>query len=309
MPSRLTHRRVQANGIDFHVAAYGPRDAPAVLCLHGFPEGWRSWRATMKQLRDLRVYARDLRGYGQTDRPSHGYDVFTLTDDVAALIEALDLDRPVLVGHDWGGALAWIFAHRHSELIRGLVVVNCTHPRTLVRAVLRCEDWQTFRIPWVPFFEIPWLPERLIANPVGRRLLKLSFTIRQGTPGTMNIPVVNDFVRHFKRSADIRPPISYYREMVLAQILPGRRARLDAIYDHPITVPTTLVWGMKDGALSVEVAMKSHQDAGCPVEWRPLEGVGHFVDLEAPAKLAVEIARAAARDRVRPARHTADAVG
>lgn len=309
MPARVTHRRVHANGIGFHVAACGPRDAPAVLCLHGFPEGWRSWRATMKQLGDLRVYAPDLRGYGQTDRPSHGYDVFTLTDDVAALIEALDLDRPVLVGHDWGGALAWIFAHRHPELIRGLVVVNCTHPRSLVRAVLRCEDWQTFRIPWVPFFEIPWLPERLIANPVGRRLLKLSFTIRQGTPGTMNIPVVNDFVRHFKRSGDIRPPISYYREMVLTQILPGRRARLDAIYDNPITVPTTLVWGMKDGALSVEVAKKSYEAAGCPVEWRPLEGVGHFVDLEAPAKLAGEIVRAAARDRVRPTRHTADAIG
>jgi pimeloyl-ACP methyl ester carboxylesterase len=259
-----------------------------------------SWRATMKRLDGLRVYAPDLRGYGRTERPADGYDVLTLTDDVAALIEALDLDRPLLVGHDWGGALAWIFAHRHSELIRGLVVVNCTHPRTLVRAVLRCEDWQTFRIPWVPFFELPALPERLIANPVGRRLLKLTFTIRQGKPGTMDIGVVDDFVRRFRTPADVRPAISYYRQMVLTQLLPGRRGRLDAIYDKPITAPTTLVWGMKDGALSTKVAMQSHKDAGCPVTWRPLAGVGHFVDLEAPGKLADEIARAARRVPSRP---------
>jgi pimeloyl-ACP methyl ester carboxylesterase len=285
---------VRANGITFHVAVSGPEDAPAVLCLHGFPEGWMSWRATMKRLDGLSVYAPDLRGYGRTDRPSHGYDVITLTDDVAALIEALELQRPLLVGHDWGGALAWIFAHRYSEQIEGLVVVNCTHPRTLVRAVLRCEDWQTFRIPWVPFFEIPVVPEQLIATPIGRRLLKLSFTIRQGKPGTMNIGVVDDFVRRFRGPGDVRPPISYYRQMVLTQLLPGRRGQLDEIYRRPITAPTTLVWGMKDGALSAKVAKQSYKDAGCPVAWRPLAGVGHFVDLEAPDKLADEIARVAA---------------
>jgi choline dehydrogenase-like flavoprotein len=91
--------------------------------------------------------------------------------------------------------------------------------------------------------------------------------------------------------ANVRPPISYYRQMVLTQVLPGRREKLDAIYDNPITAPTTLVWGLKDGALSTKVAMHSYKDAGCPVEWRPLPGVGHFVDLEAPGELANEIAR------------------
>jgi pimeloyl-ACP methyl ester carboxylesterase len=101
MATRLTHRRVHANGITFHVAVSGPEDAPAVLCLHGFPEGWVSWRATMKQLNGLRVYAPDPRGSGDTDRPPSGYDVLTLTDDVASLIQVLKLDRPLLVGHDW----------------------------------------------------------------------------------------------------------------------------------------------------------------------------------------------------------------
>lgn len=261
-----------------------------------------SWRPVMKELVGLRVCAPDLRGYGETDRPSGGYDVVTLTDDIRALIDALELDRPVLVGHDWGGALGWIFAHRYSELISGLVVVNCTHPRTLVRAVLHGEDFQTFRIPWVPFFEIPWLPELLIATPLGRRLLKLSFTIREGRPGTMDVGLVDELVARFRGPSDVGPPIDYYREMVLTLLWPGRRERLEAIYATPITVATTLVWGEEDGALSAKVALKSGRDAGRPVEWRPVPGVGHFVSLEAPDKLAREIDRVARRGKRRTVR-------
>lgn len=300
MTARVTHTRVQANGITFDVAVSGPKDAPPVLCLHGFPEGWMSWRAVMKRLGHLRVYAPDMRGYGETDRPSDGYDVETLTDDIRALIEALGLNRPVLVGHDWGGELGWIFAHRYSHLISRLVVVNGTHPRTLVRAVLHVDDLQTFRLPFVPFFAIPWLPERLIATPVGRQLLKLSFTIREGQPGTMDAALVDELVARFGTPAEARAPINYYRDMVLTQILPARRKRLDAIYDNPITVPVTQVWGEKDEALSAEVAIKADRDAGCPVEWRPLPGVGHFVSLEAPDKLAREIDRVVRRGARRP---------
>lgn len=298
----IRHLSLDANGIGFHVAVCGRAGDPGVLCLHGFPEGWMSWRSVMKQLPGRRVCAPDLRGYGDTARPPSGYDVETLTDDAAALIDALGLERPVLVGHDWGGALAWIFAHRHSELISHLVVVNCTHPRTLVRAVLHAEDLQTFRIPWVPFFEIPWLPETAIATALGRRLLKLSFTLREGRPGTMDVGVVDELVARFRTPADVRAPIAYYREMVLTQALPWRRGRLDAVYDTPISVPVTVVWGEQDGALSESVARKSERDAGCPVEWRPLPGVGHFVGLEAPELLAAEIARVVptgSRERLR----------
>jgi pimeloyl-ACP methyl ester carboxylesterase len=293
MAPPIRHLRLEANGIGFHVAVCGRSGDPGVLCLHGFPEGWMSWREVMRLLPGRRVCAPDLRGYGDTDRPRSGYDVWNLTDDVAALIEALGLRRPVLVGHDWGGALGWIFAHRHSELISRLVVVNCTHPRTLVRAVLRLDDLQTFRIPWVPFFEVPWIPEAAIATPLGRRLLKLSFTLREGSPGTMDVGLVDELVARFRMPADVRAPIAYYREMVRTLALPWRRERLDAIYDKPIRVPVTVVWGEKDGALSEPVARKSDRDAGCPVEWRPLPEVGHFVSLEQPALLASEIARVA----------------
>jgi pimeloyl-ACP methyl ester carboxylesterase len=295
MTPHVTHTRVQANGITFHVAVSGPKAAPPVLCLHGFPEGWMSWRPVMKQLGHLRVYAPDMRGYGDTDRPSCGYDVESLTDDIRALIEALGLDRPVLVGHDWGGELGWIFAHRYSAFISRLVVVNGTHPRTLVRAALQVDDLQTFRLAFVPFLAVPWLPEHLVATPPGRRLLKLSFTIREGRPGTMDTALVDELVARFHTAAEARAPIEYYRELLRTLILPGRRKRLNAIYDTPITVPITQVWGEEDEALSAEVALKADRDAGRSVEWRPLPGVGHFVSLEAPDKLAREIARVVPR--------------
>ena len=112
MAITIEHRKVQANGITFHMAIAGQQDAPAIFCLHGFPEGWMSWRPVMEALSEVRLYAPDLRGYGATDRPQNGYDVFTLTDDIRALIQVLGIDKPILVSHDWGGALGWIFAHR-----------------------------------------------------------------------------------------------------------------------------------------------------------------------------------------------------
>ncbi len=287
----IEHMQVEANGISFHVAVSGAESAPAVLCLHGFPEGWMSWRAVMQRLPDTRIYAPDLRGYPGSSRPPGGYDVFTLTDDIKALIETLGIDRPVLVAHDWGGALGWIFAHRYSELISHLVIVNCTHPRTLARAILQCDDLQTFRVPWLPFFAIPSIPERFIANGLGRRILTWSFTVREGVKDTMDRAVVAEIVARFQRPADIHGPIEYYRQFMRTVVVPSLRRELDAVYAVPITVPTTMVWGMKDGALPAKVARKSQRDAGCTVEWRPLEGVGHFVDLEAPVELAREIAR------------------
>ncbi len=147
------------------------------------------------------------------------------------------------------------------------------------------------RIPWGPFFELAWFPEFFIPTAVGRKTLKLSFTLREGQQGTMNVALVDEFVSRFQQPEDMRWPINYYRQMGLTQLLPQRRTQLEAIYSMPISVPTTMVWGEKDGILYAKVAMKSRQDAGCEVDWRPLPGVGHFVDLEAPDKLAMAIRR------------------
>jgi pimeloyl-ACP methyl ester carboxylesterase len=83
------------------------------------------------------------------------------------LIEALELSRPLLVSHDWGAAIVWIFAHRYSNLIGKLVVVNCTHAKTLMRAVVEFEDFQTFRSLYALVLQVPLIPELVFATAIG----------------------------------------------------------------------------------------------------------------------------------------------
>jgi len=293
----IRHQYINVNGTSFHLALSGPlhteqaKTSKAIFCVHGFPEGWLGWRPLMRAMPDVCLIAPDLRGYPKSNLPEKVYDVFTLTEDIHLLIQALNLEKPILLGHDWGGALAWIYAHRYSESISQVVVVNCTHPKTLVRAVLRFEDFQTLRIPWVPPFQIPWIPEYLLSTKIGRKFLELSFTLREGSGGKMDTDLVRELVYRFQDASAMRGPIEYYREFVQTLLHKAKRKQLYALYDQPIQVPATLIWGMEDRALSAKVAQTSGRDAGCYVEWRPLEHIGHFVDLEASDLLAQELYR------------------
>ena len=222
MSNRIEHLRIAANGIHFHVAVAGRGEALPILFLHGFPEGWMSWRAVMEALSEYRVYAPDLRGYPEKESPRGGYDVFTLTDDIRSLIEALGLVQPALVSHDWGGALGWIFAHRYSDVIRKLVVVNCTHPKTLARAVFKFQDFQTIRSGYAVFLVIPWIPEFLFTTAVGRKLLEFSCMILEGQPDAMNKAALKELLSRFQKPKDIHGPLNYYRQLVLSQIVPEK---------------------------------------------------------------------------------------
>jgi epoxide hydrolase 4 len=168
----------------------------------------------------------------------------------------LRLSRPALVSHDWGGALGWIFAHRYPNLIRKLVVVNCTHPRTLARAVLELEDFQTCRSFYV-MLQILWVPELLLTTVPGRKLLEFSCGMLEGRSTRATTALMKELISRFQKPKDIRGPINYYRQLVLSEVVPAKRAKLNAVYRKPITVPTTLVWGQKDWVLSEVVAEKS----------------------------------------------------
>lgn len=297
----IFNRQIQANGMRFRVACHEQKVAAkasktnssstSILFLHGYPEGSISWHPVMALLPNVCSYAPDLRGYPGSEYTHKGYDVFTLLEDIKTIIERLGLKKPMLVTHDWGGALGWMFAHLYPELISHLMVVNCPHPKTLVRAVFQFEDFQTLRIPWVPYFQIPFFPEWSLTTPLGRKFLRLTFTLREGRPNTMNTRLVQDLVARFQSAIDMRGPVEFYREIVKTILLPNRRLRLEKLYARPIEVPCTLVWGDQDEALSIQVAKKSHCAAQRYVEWRPLPGVGHFVMLEAPELLADEILR------------------
>ena len=125
----LEHRTVATNGINLHCAVDG--DGPLVVLLHGFPECWYSWRHQIAALAPrFRAVAPDLRGYNLSDKPAGvaAYALPELVADVRGLVEAFGEREAVIVGHDWGGAVAWTFAMEHPEATRRLVVMNCPHP-------------------------------------------------------------------------------------------------------------------------------------------------------------------------------------
>jgi len=130
LPGPWRHRHVAANGARFHVAEAGAHDAPLVVLLHGFPEFWWSWRDQVPALAEhgFRAVAMDLRGYGGSDKTPRGYDPITLGQDVAAVVKALGARDAVLVGHGWGGYVAWATAVMHAREVSALCAVSAPHP-------------------------------------------------------------------------------------------------------------------------------------------------------------------------------------
>ena len=137
----LRHREVVTNGVCLHLAEAGPADGPALLLLHGFPEGWFSWRRQLGPLAaaGFRVLAPDLRGYNLSDAPRglSSYRLDVLAADVVGLMDALGLGRVALVGHDWGGAVAWWVALTQPGRLHGLAVLNVPHPAVMRRFLWR----------------------------------------------------------------------------------------------------------------------------------------------------------------------------
>jgi len=131
-----THRTVSANGTRFHIAEAG--DGPLVLLLHGFPEFWWTWRHQLAWLpgAGFRAVAVDLRGYGGSDKPPRGYDLITAAADAAGLIRALGEANAVVVGHGWGGLVAWTLGVYHPKVAGRLAVVSMAHPLRMRSAML-----------------------------------------------------------------------------------------------------------------------------------------------------------------------------
>ena len=137
----VTHGYADHNGVKIHYATLG--EGPLVVMIHGFPDFWYSWREQMAGLRDnYQLVAIDQRGYNLSDKPKGvaNYDMSLLVGDVVAVIKHLDRDKAVIVGHDWGGVVAWSFAFALPQMVDKLIVLNLPHPRGLATVVANNAD-------------------------------------------------------------------------------------------------------------------------------------------------------------------------
>jgi len=280
---------LNANGIGFHALADGPADGPLVLCLHGFPELGRSWRHQLPALASAgyRAVAPDLRGYGETELRGP-FDLPTLVEDVAALVAVLGRERAVVMGHDWGGAVAWSVAARRPSVVERLVVLNCPPPQILARAIVRSPA-QLRRSWYVLFFQLPWLPERRMAanaaEVVGRALVGGSHRREAWTREE-----VDAYRAAFARPGRAKAAIDWYRAGFRRSIRP-RRGRARAT----VAAPTLVLWGVEDRFLGRElVTLERLRDAfseGNVPSVVLIEDAGHFVQNEAPERVNDELLR------------------
>jgi len=278
-----------ANGIAFSAVAEGPSDGPLVLCLHGFPELGRSWRHQLPALAagGYRAVAPDLRGYGQTELQGP-FDLRTLVDDVEALIASLGRQHAIVVGHDWGGAVAWSVAALRPSLVEKLVVLNCPPPQDLARAMLRSPS-QLRRSWYILFFQLPWLPERRMAancaEVVARALVGGSHRRGVWSPDELAAYRVA-----FARPGRAKAAIDWYRASFRRSLRPRRPRR------PPLVVaPTLVLWGTEDRFLGRELAApdrlrRSLADGNEPTVVL-IGDAGHFVQNEAPDRVNDELLR------------------
>ncbi len=270
MPPRF----VEANGQTFAIDEVGFGDDVAIL-LHGFPENRGSWRHQMAPLAALgwRVVAPDMRGYGDSSRPigTAAYRIEHLVADVAALFDALGARRRLLVGHDWGAGVAWAFAIAKARPLDGLVVMNVPHPKVL-RDVLKRSPEQRRRSWYMAFFQLPWLPERLLAMrgawAIGRMI---SSTARDKR--AFPCDVINGYRAAAARPGAVTAMLAYYRAnlRMLGRATPSAR----------IEVPTLMIWGEADVALGLELT-EGYAPLVADFTLERLPGVSHWVQQEAP---------------------------
>ncbi|MBP2707239.1 alpha/beta hydrolase [Microbispora sp. RL4-1S] len=281
-----SHRTVHAGGTRFHVAEAG--EGPLVLLLHGFPQFWWTWRHQLVSLAEAgyRAVAPDLRGYGASDKPPRGYDLPTLAVDAAGLVRALGETGAIVVGHDWGGLLAWTMSVVDPKVVRRLVPVSAPHPVRLWASLFTEPFGQLRASRYALGFQIPLLPERRLTRNggalVGRLIERWSGPERPSEAATR---VYQDALRI---PAAAHCALEYYRWLARSQFRPDGFRYIRQMRTE-IEAPTLQLHGALDPCVLPRTAQGSSRFVAAPYRWRLVEGAGHFPHEERPEQFDAEL--------------------
>ncbi|MEO0408036.1 MAG: alpha/beta hydrolase [Cyanobacteria bacterium P01_A01_bin.135] len=264
-----THQFVTANEVELHYVTQG--EGPLMLMLHGFPEFWYSWRHQIPEFaRRYKVVALDMRGYNESEKPPgvEAYRPSEVAKDVAEVVRALGYEQCTLVGHDWGGAIAWNVAYDYSARVERLVVMNIPHPSLGAKALQNPQ--QLLRSWYIFLFQLPGLPELLLsANDhqlIGQMLSETVVNQQTFTP--------EDIVRYRQAVAHpgaLTAMVNYYRNIF--SLNSDRRGVLD--------IPALMIWGEEDVALGKELTYGTERYVR-DFQIRYIPGCGHWVQNEQP---------------------------
>ena len=269
---------IEANGLRFEVAQMGEGDHLA-LCLHGFPELNFSWRHQMPLLaaKGYRVWAPNMRGYGETSRPSGtgAYRLRNLVQDVAALIEASGAKKVTLIAHDWGAIVAWQFAILRLRPLERLIIMNVPHPLCARREL---GHWRQLKKSWyIFFFQLPKLPELVLGRGGKGRAVGKLFERTSCNPGNFDRDVQAVYSAAAAKPGALTAMFNYYRALL-------RRPDARDIGDGKVEVPTLIVWGEDDVAINIHCLDGTDQFVDDLTVER-LPGVSHWVQQDAPEQV------------------------
>lgn len=248
--TNLSFQFLETNGINLHVAVAGPEDGPLVVLLHGFPEFWFGWKNQIQPLAEkgYRVVAPDQRGYNLSDKPEgiDNYTVDHLRDDVIGIIEHFQKKTAIIIGHDWGGAVAWHLAATRPEYVEKLIVLNIPHPKAMPR-VLRKNPLQWMKSSYIAFFQLPNLPEKALG--MGEFKTMQQSIEQTSKPDTFSKHEMEQYRAAWSQSDALTAMLNWYRAI--------RRGSFRQVPETKIKVPVRIIWGMGDQFLSPMLAKES----------------------------------------------------
>jgi pimeloyl-ACP methyl ester carboxylesterase len=263
-------------GLTFDVRDDGPADGEPVVLLHGFPQDSTAWDGVAPLLhgRGLRTLAPDQRGYSPGARP-RGRSAYRLREtvgDVLALLDAAGLAGAHVVGHDWGGGIAWALGAWHPERVRSLTVLSAPHPGGLARAMVTSR--QALQSAYMAFFQLPVVPEAMLLAADGAGLRRA--LVRSGLPGDH----ADRYVRRMLEPRALSSALGWYRALPFSA--PDQVGR--------VRVPTLHVWSSGDHALNRAGIEASNRFVDAPYRLEVLEGLPHWLPEVAPERIAELIA-------------------
>ena len=233
----------------------GPEDGPLVVLLHGFPDAWFGWGPQIKALIDAgyRVVVPDQRGYHYSDKPRSidAYQLHLLGGDIVGLIDAFGATRAHVVGHDWGGAVTWWLARHESQRLRSATILNCPDPSVMATYLKRLYLKQILKSWYILFFQLPKLPEALLAAGDYRFLASALEDL--SNPGAFSTEELDVYRRAWSQPGALSGMLNWYRaarRTMLGGPPPAPSSSSDnGSSSFPITTPTTVIWGRRDLAL------------------------------------------------------------
>jgi pimeloyl-ACP methyl ester carboxylesterase len=291
MTGLTTTRIPLPTGVTLNVQLGGARSGDRILFLHGFPESHRTWRDVAPALaEDFFVIAPDQRGFGASDKPEgvESYRTDRILEDLVALADALELDRFTLVGHDWGGAVAWLAALRHPDRIERLVIVNAPHPLVFQKSLIE-DEAQRAASQYMNAFRSPAMEAGIAA--MGWESFYAKTFGAHADLGLIPEEEKVAYLADWAAPGALTAMLNWYRASEITVPRVGEAAALPAWTQLPfphIAMPTLVIWALRDKAL-LPVQLEGLHELIDDLRLVTVPDAGHFVPWEQPETLVSAI--------------------